>query len=40
MTNVQWDIRPEGQTAVNVLLDPSDEYSNWIHDYRPTPNEK
>lgn len=40
VTNVQWGIRPGGETDVNVLCDPSDDYSQWIGSNRPTPNEK
>ncbi len=40
VTNVQWDLRPEGETSVNVMLDPSEDYSAWIAANQPTANEK
>ena len=40
VTNVQWDLGPQGEAEVHVLLDPYDDYSNWMHATRPSPNEK
>src|ERR1044072_7054127 len=40
VTNIQWDLRPDEEPSVNVLCDPSDDYSAWIAANRPSANEK
>ncbi|MFF5408458.1 hypothetical protein ACFY8K_37200 [Streptomyces misionensis] len=40
VTAVQWNVEADGGNEVDVLLDPVDEYSEWIDANKPTPNEK
>ncbi|MFI6210284.1 hypothetical protein ACIBAI_28615 [Streptomyces sp. NPDC051041] len=40
VTNVQWDLLHDGETAVNVMLDPYEDYSAWIAANQPAPNQK
>lgn len=40
VTGVQWNVEADGENDVDVLLDPVDEYSDWITGNNPTPNEK
>src|ERR1044072_8759781 len=39
-TNIRWDLPPGEEPSVNVLCDPSDDYSAWIAANRPSANEK
>lgn len=40
VTNVQWNLRPEGKTSVYVLLDPAKEFGAWLGANRPKADEE
>jgi antitoxin (DNA-binding transcriptional repressor) of toxin-antitoxin stability system len=40
VTGVQWNVEPDGENDVDVLLDPVEEYSDWNKANKPAPNRK
>ncbi|MEU2358968.1 hypothetical protein ABZ599_39510 [Streptomyces misionensis] len=40
VTGVQWNVEADGENEVDVLLDPVDDYTEWIDANKPTPDEK